>query len=287
MKRPSVISVIVIVLLVIVSLFYIFPLYWTLVTSLKTSGEIFTYPPVFFPLKIDLANFYAKPAAHNAISQTALGSWPWLVNSMVVAVVATLVGTFLIAAPAAYSLVRYIRNVWLGRLILFMTMIPEAVFIVPFFLLVAKVNLLNTWWGLALIYLSFTAPFDTWLMMGFFNDVPKSVEEAAQIDGLSPYQIFYRISLRLVVPGLIAALILSFTFCWNELLYALILTYSPFPIGAETVPIFITTFLVTDKSFAWGGLAAAGIVVMLPTLIMGVFAQRYLARGLTMGAVKE
>ena len=286
MKRPSAIAITVLVLLVLVCLFYLFPLFWTLVTSFKFDNEIFTYPPVFFPLRIDLANFFQPSVVAHATSQTAIGSIPWLIDSTVVAITATLVSTFLIAAPAAYSLVRYIRNVWLGRLILFMTMIPEVVFMVPFFLIDAKVNLLNSWWGLALVYLSFTAPFATWLMMGFFNDVPKSVEEAAEIDGLSPYQIFYSISLRLVTPGLIAALLLSFISCWNELLYALVLTFSPYPNGAETVPLFITSFLITDKSFAWGGLAAAGIFIMLPTIIMGIFAQKYLARGLTLGAVK-
>ena len=286
MKRPSVIAITVLVLLVLVCLFYLFPLYWTLVTSLKFDNEIFTYPPVFFPSRVDPANFFQPSVVAHATSQTAIGSIPWLIDSTVVAITATLVSTFLIAAPAAYSLVRYIRNAWLGRLILFMTMIPEVVFMVPFFLILARVSLLNSWWGLAVVYLSITAPFATWIMMGFFNEVPKSVEEAGQIDGLSPYQIFYRISLRLVTPGLIAALILSFIFCWNELLYALVLTYSPFPTGAETVPLFITSFLITDKSFAWGGLAAAGIFIMLPTVIMGIFAQRYLARGLTLGAVK-
>ena len=286
MKRPSVLASIVFILLVLVSLFYLFPLYWTLVTSFKFDDQIFTYPPVFLPSSIDFANFFQSSAVAHATSQTAIGSIPWMIDSTVVAITATLVSTFLIAAPAAYALVRFLKNVWLGRLILFMTMIPEVVFMVPFFTLDAQLNLLNSWWGLALVYLSLTAPFATWLMMGFFNDVPKTVEEAAEIDGLSPYQIFYRISLRLVTPGLVAAILLSFIFCWNELLYALILTYSPYPTGAETVPLFITSFLITDKSFAWGGLAAAGIFIMLPTIVMGIFAQKYLARGLTLGAVK-
>jgi len=280
------ISIIILILLIIVSLIYIFPIYWTLVTALKTSLQIFTYPPIFFPSKFTLSNFYTPGNVFGAVSQTAVGSVPWMIDSTIIAIIATLVSTFLIAAPAAYSLVRYIRSVWLGRLILFMTMIPEAVFMVPFFLIVVKINLLNTWWGLILVYISFTAPFATWLLMGFFNDIPKSVEEAAEIDGLSPYQIFYRISLRLVIPGIIAALILNFISCWNELLYALILTYSPFPAGAQTVPLFLTSFIIVEKSFAWGGLAAAGIFTMLPTIILGIYAQKYLARGLTMGAVK-
>jgi multiple sugar transport system permease protein len=282
-------SVAVVALLTLISLIYLFPIYWTLVTSLKTNNEIFSRPPTFFPLKVTFSNFFTSASqlvTFSAVSETAVGSIPWMIDSTVISVVATLISTFLIAAPAAYSLVRFLRSVWLGRLILFMTMIPEAVFIVPFFLLIVKINLLNTWWGLILVYLSFTAPFATWLLMGFFNDVPKSVEEAAQIDGLSPYQIFYRVSLRMALPGVIAAVILNFISCWNELLYALVITYSPFPSGGQTVPLFLTSFIIVEKSFAWGGLAAAGVFTMVPTLILGIFAQRYLARGLTLGAVK-
>lgn len=280
------INVVVLILLIIVSLVYIFPIYWTLVTALKTSLEIFTYPPIFFPTKIDLSNFYTPSNVFGAVSQTAIGSIPWMINSTVVAIFATLISTFLIAAPASYALVRYIKNVWLARLILFMTMIPEAVFMVPFFLIVIKLNILNTWWALIITYISFTAPFATWLLMGFFNDISKSIEEAAQIDGLSPYQIFYKISLPLIMPGVVAAIILNFISCWNELLYALILTYSPFPSGAQTVPVFLTSFIIVEKSFAWGGLAAAGIFTMFPTIVLGIIVQKYLTRGLTLGAVK-
>jgi len=283
MKR---LNLLLIIVLSVVCLIYFFPIYWTVVTSVKTNLEVFTRPPVFFPSQLTLSNYYVQVNVFRAVSQTAVGSIPWMIDSTIIAVVATLVSTFLIAAPAAYSLVRYVRSVWLARLILFMTMIPEAVFVVPFFIIIAKISLLNTWWGLILVYISFSAPFSTWLLMGFFNDVPKSVEEAAQIDGLSPYQIFYRVSLRLVTPGIIAAVILSVISCWNELLYALVITYSPFPAGAQTVPLFLTSFIIAEKSFNWGGLAAAGVFIMLPTILMGVFAQRYLARGLTLGSVK-
>jgi multiple sugar transport system permease protein len=283
MKKLSILLTIV---LAVVSLVYLFPIYWTLVTSLKTNAEVFTRPPIFFPSSLTLTNYFVSVNVFRAVSQTAVGSIPWMIDSTVIAVLATLVSTFLIAAPAAYSLVRYVRSVWLARLILFMTMIPEAVFVIPFFIIVAKISLLNTWWGLILVYVSFTAPFSTWLLMGFFNEVPQSVEEAAQIDGLSPYQIFYRVSLRLVTPGIIAAVILSFVSCWNELLYALVITFSPFPAGSQTIPLFLTSFIIVEKSFNWGGLAAAGIFTMLPTLIMGIYAQRYLARGLTLGSVK-
>jgi len=279
-------TLLLIAILTVVCLIYFFPIYFTAITSFKTNNEVFTHPVIFFPTQFTLSNYYVQVNVFRAVSDTAIGSIPWMIDSIVIAVIATLVSTFLIAAPAAYSLVRYVRSIWVARLILFMTMIPEAVFVVPFFIIIDKLSLLNTWWGLILVYISFSAPFSTWLLMGFFNEVPKSVEEAAQIDGLSPYQIFYRISLRLVTPGLIAAIILSFISCWNELLYALVITFSPFPGGAQTVPLFLTSFSIAEKAFNWGGLAAAGIFVMLPTIIMGIVAQRYLARGLTLGSVK-
>ena len=151
-------------ILTLVCLVYLFPIYWTVITSLKTNPEVFTRPPVFFPSQFTLSNFYVSVDVFRAVSQTAVGSIPWMIDSTIIAVIATIVSTFLIAAPAAYSLVRYIKSVWLARLILFMTMIPEAVFVVPFFIIDAKLSLLNTWWGLILVYISFSAPFSTWLL---------------------------------------------------------------------------------------------------------------------------
>jgi len=144
MKR---LNLLLIIVLSVVCLIYFFPIYWTVVTSVKTNLEVFTRPPVFFPSQLTLSNYYVQVNVFRAVSQTAVGSIPWMIDSTIIAVVATLVSTFLIAAPAAYSLVRYVRSVWLARLILFMTMIPEAVFVVPFFIIIAKISLLNTWWA--------------------------------------------------------------------------------------------------------------------------------------------
>ncbi len=284
MKR---INALLLALLIVFSLIALFPIYWVVVTALKVNSEIFTTTPIFFPTKITLSNFYTPGEVFGEVSQTAFGSFPWMVNSAVIAVLSSLIGTFLIGAPAAYSLTRYLKNVWLARTVLLMMMIPEAALIIPFYIMVIKINLINTWWGLILVYLSFTAPLSTWLLMGFFNDVPRSVEEAASIDGLSAYKIFYRIGLPMVMPGIIVSIILDFINAWNEFLYALVLTYTPFPAGAQTVPIFLTDFIVIEKSFAWGGLAAAGVIVMIPSIIIGIYAQKYLVKGWTMGAVKE
>jgi len=275
------------ILLIIFSFFALFPIYWTVITALKVNSEIFTIPPVFFPTKITFSNFYTPGTTFGEVSQTAFGSFPWLINSTIIALASSLIGTFVIGAPAAYALTRYLKNVWFARLILFMMMIPEAAFIIPFYVIITKLNMINTWWGLILVYISFTAPLSTWLLMGFFSDIPKSVEEAASIDGLSAFSTFYKIALPMVIPGIMVSIILNFINAWNEFIYALVLTYTPFPTGAQTVPLYLTDFIVIEKSFAWGGLAAAGVIVMLPSIILGIYAQKYLVKGWTMGAVKE
>lgn len=280
-------NIFLLLLLIVFALISLFPIYWTVITALKVNSEIFTTTPLFFPTKITLSNFYVPKQAFGAVSQTAFGSFPWLLNSAIIAILSALIGTFLIGAPAAFALTRYLKSVWLGRTVLFMMMIPEAALIIPFYIIIIKVNMINTWWGLTLVYLSFTAPLSTWLLMGFFSDLPRSVEEAASIDGLSAYKIFYKIALPMVMPGIMVSIILSFINSWNEFLYALVLTYTPFPAGAQTVPLYLTDFIVIEKTFAWGGLAAAGVIVMIPTIVIGIYAQKYLVKGWTMGAVKE
>jgi multiple sugar transport system permease protein len=285
-------TVILAALLIVPIVFYLFPIYWTFVTYIKLDREIFANPPVFLPVNTTLANYYTPGSQQGAVSSTALGAIPYMASSFAVAVITTLVSTFLIGAPAAYSLVRFAKGGRLmSRLILFMTMIPAASLVIPFFQIVIFLKLTDTWWGLSLAYLSFTVPFSTWMMMGYFAEAPVEVEEAALVDGVSRFRAFYDVALRLAIPGLTATAILNFISCWNEFLYALILTFSPYnfgfpPVGAQTVPVFIAGFVVIERNFAWGGLAAAGLFTALPSIILGLVAQKYLVRGLTLGAVK-
>lgn len=274
------------IILIVATAITLFPIYWMVITSLKTGSEIFAYPPVFIPLKVTLSNYYSRGTYYGALAETAVAGIPWIINSFIAAIGSSAIGTLLIGAPAAYGLVRYLKNVWFARLILFMMMIPEASFILPYFIIISKIGWINTWWGLITVYLSLTAPLATWLLMGFFNDLPKSVEEAAQIDGLSTFSIFARISMPMAAPGIAVAFMINFMNTWNEILYALVLTYSPFPSGAQTAPLFLTGFIVIEKVFAWGGLAAAGTFIMLPSLIVGLIAEKYLVKGWTLGAVK-
>jgi ABC-type glycerol-3-phosphate transport system permease component len=283
---------ILITILSLLAFLYLFPIYWTVITSLKPNSQVFTNPPMFYPSSPTLTNYYQSGSAAGAVAQSATGALPYIVTSFVVAAVTSFLSTFLIGAPSAYALVRHVRGkLWIARLILFTIMIPEIVLVVPFFNIITHAGLLNTWWALMLTYISFTAPFSTWILIGFFSRVPKVIEEAAEMDGMPAFQIFQKISLRLVTAGLIATLVLNFVNCWNEFLYALVLTLTPYnfgfpPYGAQTSQVYISSFIVVERSVAWGGLAATGVVTMLPVLILGLFFERYIRAGATLGSVK-
>jgi multiple sugar transport system permease protein len=142
-------------------------------------------------------------------------------------------------------------------------------------------KLIDTRWALIVSYLTFSIPLSIWMMTGFFADVPRELEESAMIDGCTRLGAFFRVNLPIAAPGLAATAILSFIYCWNEFLYAVILTGR----DARTLPVTITSFM-TNKAILWGRIAASGSLVLVPVLIFALLAQRYLVRGLSRGAIK-
>jgi multiple sugar transport system permease protein len=160
-------------------------------------------------------------------------------------------------------------------------MLPPITIIVPLYVLFNSMKLIDTIWALVISYLTFSIPLSIWMMTGFFADVPRELEESAMIDGCTRLGALFRVSLPIVAPGLAATAILSFIYCWNEFLYAVILTGR----DARTLPVTITSFM-TNKSILWGRIAASGSLVLVPVLIFALLAQRYLVRGLSRGAIK-
>jgi multiple sugar transport system permease protein len=160
-------------------------------------------------------------------------------------------------------------------------MLPPITIIVPLYVLFMKLDLLDTRRGLVISYLTFTLPLATWMMTGFFEDVPVELEESAMVDGATRLGALFRVSLPIVAPGLAATAVLAFIYSWNEFLYAVILT------GREsrTLPVTITSYM-TNKAILWGRIAAAGSIVLIPVLVFAMITQRYLVRGLSGGAVK-
>jgi multiple sugar transport system permease protein len=161
-------------------------------------------------------------------------------------------------------------------------MLPPLGIIIPVFVMYTNLSLIDTRRGLIALYVAFNLSLVIWMMRGFFQEIPHSLEEAAQVDGASRLGAIWRVALPLVAPGLVATAILTLIFTWNEFLFALMLTSQ----NARTAPVAASLF-VSYKEIAWGSLSAAGAVIVLPILIFALVVQRHLVRGLTAGAVKE
>jgi len=251
----------------------LFPIYWITTASFKTELSLYARPPQWFFTPI--IDNYARVLTNIPFAQ-------YLKNSLVVAIGTTL-GSLVLGMLAGYGFARYrFRFSEAVRfLVLVMRMAPRAVLVVPYYLLMQRMGLLDTYTGLLIAYVSFALPFSIWLLIGFFVDAPVDVEEAALIDGCSPLGVLLRIVIPIAAPGLVVAAIFSFLVAWNEFLFALILS----GVEAKTLPVVIAG-LNTDAGPLYGEMSAAAVMVMLPNVVMTVVLQRYLVKGLTLGAVK-
>ncbi|MFQ6066928.1 MAG: carbohydrate ABC transporter permease [bacterium] len=250
----------------------LFPIVWTLSTSFKTIGEYYTYPPVWIPRNPTLANY------KYIIYTAGLG---YLRNSLIIAFFNTLL-VLTISIPAAYGIARFrIGGGNLSFWILSQRMFPPIAVIIPLFLLLKRVGLVDTHLGLIIVYCTFNVAFSVWLLTGFFEEFPKDMEEAAMMDGCSRTGAIMRIVLPLVAPGIVVTAIFCFIFSWNEFMFALILTREV----AKTVTVQLSSFQA-PTSIMWGEMSALIIIAIIPILIMALSVQRYLVRGLTLGAVK-
>ena len=253
----------------------IFPILWLFLTSFKDRVEIFSIPPVWLP-KIRAENYIHEFSGNNS-------RFPFLLNSLKVGLISTLC-TLIIGVLAAYGIARFPvpakKNIefW----ILSVRMMPPVAVIVPLYLIMRSFKLLDKSAGLIIIHIAFNLPFVIWILAGFLRSIPKDVEEAALIDGCSWLQSLVRISLPLAAPGLATTSIFSFMFSWNELLAALVLTGR----NAKTLPVAISEYW-SNTQIRWEAMAATSMVHVIPIIIVTFLIQRYIVRGLTLGAVKE
>jgi multiple sugar transport system permease protein len=253
------------------------PVYWMVTISLKREVDQFAVPPRWFSFTPTLAH-YADAFLTRSFGQ-------YLVNSAIVAVCSTLCALVL-GTLAAYSLARFRLPYQLDRKlalwILSTRMFPAIVTAVPLFLIMRDFRLLNTQLSLIIVYTAFNLPFVVWMMRGFFAELPRDLEEAAMVDGDSRLGAFRRIILPLVAPGLAATAVFCLIVSWNEFLFALVLTQTD---AAMTLPVGIAG-RVTQYEIKLGVMSAAGVVAMLPILAFAIAVQKYLVRGLSLGAVK-
>ncbi len=250
------------------------PIYWMITISLKSSRDIYRLPSLF-PTAITFDNY-----------RVLLIDKQFLVNignSLIVASAVTLV-SLLASALAAYSLVRYKYRFrrGIGRLILLAYLTPTSLLFVPLSIIVAQFELGNSLHGLVAVYLAFSVPFCTWLLMGYFRGIPPDLEEQAMVDGTTRLGAFVRVLIPLSAPGLVATAIFTFAGAWNELLLALIFITSP---GTRTVPLALQ-YLITGDVFLWGPIMAGAVFSAVPVMFLYFLAQRFVVQGLTGGSVK-
>lgn len=257
----------------LVSLAFVAPLLWMVSTALKEGNQAFSAVPTLFfrPTLDNLRHVFIESRFGSALG-----------TSLFTAISSTILALIL-GSGIAYPLAR--RRVpaqkQISSWILSLRIIPPIVVIIPLFLLLRRVGLTGSIWSLVIVYTYMNLPLTVWLMRGFFADMPVEIEEAAHVDGCSPLGTFLRITVPLTLPGIVATGLLAFIFAWNEFLFANVLTGA----GTRTAPVGLTEY-VTPVSVEWNNIMAAGIVVVLPVWIGALAAQRYLVRGLTLGAVK-
>jgi multiple sugar transport system permease protein len=253
------------------------PIYWLVTISLKREIDQFASPPLWLGFTPTFRH-YAGIFVHDAFGR-------YFLNSVIVSTGSTMIAIGL-GLPAAYGLVRFRwPRDWARGIsfwILSNRMLPPIVTIVPLFLMLRQVRLLNSLIGLILADTGLNLPFVIWMMRGFIEDLPREIEEAALLDGESRMGVLLRIVLPLVRPGLAATAVFCLIVAWNEFLFALILSQTQ---TAMTVPVGIAGH-VTQYEIQWGAMSAAGVVAMLPVLIFAAAAQRYFVRGLSLGAIK-
>lgn len=267
---------------ILIIAFFLFPVYWLFITAFKPSTEWFSWPPAFFPRQWTLSSFIGGGGGVYEIGSIK-DALPYLRNSTIVGLITAAVST-IVASMAAYSIARFkTGGTKLAGWIISVRLLPPIASALPLFVIFKTMKLLDTWWALILTHILLTSPLSTWILITFFSEIPTELDEAAYVDGATPFQVFYKVTLPLAAPGIAAVSVLSLIQSWGEFLMALVLTNSP---KAQTLPIFLGRY-ITGWRVAWGPLAAAGLVAMLPVVIFGILMQRYLIRGLTFGAVKQ
>lgn len=261
--------------LTILSVCAVFPLLWLLVSAFKSSGEMLANPTAIFPKDWTLENF-----------KTVLFTLNFTVNirnSLIVALSTTVIATF-ISALAAYGIVRFFPKLGdvMTKVLITTYMFPSIMLVIPYAVVMNTLHLTNTRIGLVLVYMSFSVPYAVWMLVGFFKTVPIGIEEAARIDGANRLQVFYKVVLPLVAPGVVSTAIYVFINAWNEFLYALLLVSSS---SKTTISVAVKTLEGADI-LNWGSMMAASAIVVIPSIIFFCLIQSKIAGGLADGAVK-
>lgn len=251
------------------------PILWMLSTSLKTEAETFTIPPQWIPEKITINSY------KNFLNGEFLNQFK---NSFIVVVSSTLI-TVIFASFAGYGVTRFKfkgKKAFMSFLMV-TQMFPSIMLLVPFFTILNKLNLINSYSGLIIVYVSMSIAFATWMMVSFFKSIPLTIDEAARIDGCSRFQTFWRIILPLTLPGIVSVSIFSFIQGWNEYMFASTIMNQQ---EQKLITVGIAE-LSGQYKILWNDLMAASLLASIPLIILFIFLQKYFISGMTAGAVKD
>lgn len=260
--------------------FAVAPMVWMLITSFKSQFAALKYPPEFMPQNPNFEQYERLLSPSNDVGRQFLR---YMLNSIYVSTATTVFGVA-VAVPAAYAFARFRFP---GRQalffsVLFRNMFPAVVFLMPLFIMMRWMGLVNTYSSLIITYLTFGLPLSIWLLKGFYDNIPVELEQAARIDGCTRFQAFYMIVMPLSAPGIIATAIYSFITAWNEYVYALTFLNDDQKL---TLPVGLQRFF-TEYATNWPGLMAASFIMSVPVVVMFLILQKYFVRALTEGAVK-
>ncbi len=258
------------VLLITVCSVFFFPLFWIGTSAFKTQSQIISSPPIwiFHPI---LGNFRRVFSEQNFFA--------YLINSTIIAVGATSLA-LVMGVPAAYSISRF-RQTTFGVVILIARLMPGISLLLPWYIAFSRLRLIDTYTALIASHIIIALPLVVWIMINFFDGIPRALEESAMVEGATQQGAFVHILLPLTGPGIITATTLSFIFSWNNFMFSLVLASRK----TKTLPIAIYNF-VSYAEVNWGDVMAAAVVIIAPAILLTMIFQRYVVRGLTTGAVK-
>lgn len=261
------------VVLIFFSLMIALPVLWTLRTSFVNEVDAYAMPPRLFP-SFTFDNY------RELFGNDGFGEF--LINSLIISLASTAMAVP-IASLGGYAFARYkAGGNFLRFTVLATQMLPGVVLILPLFIVMSRLHLSDTYLGMTIAYLAFNLPFLIWIMTGFFASIPKDLDDAAAMDGLTPVQSFFRIILPIALPGIMATAVLSFIFSWNEFLFAIVLS------GRNTMPIPVRlAAMKTRQGIQIAKLSAGTIIAILPMVFISGFVKRYLITGLSLGAIKS
>lgn len=277
-RRKSIQRVFLYIFLLLFLILLLFPFYWMFITSFKTDAELYDVSSIPFTITkgITLKNYNVLLANTNFLR--------WFSNSLVISITVT-VTTLIISFLAAYSLTRLdFPGSKIVAITVFVTyLVPPTLLFIPLFRVVVGLRLTDTIWSLALTHLTFTLPFATWLLIGYLKEVPKELEECAMIDGATRLQALTRIVLPVILPGITAVALFTYSLSWSEFLYGMSFVSSsvnkPLSVG-------VVQELVFGDVFFWGSLMGGALLASVPVVVIYSFFTDYFVAGLTKGAVK-